>query len=356
VDAATILPAGKAPAEEVPIDALAEIPRFPLAQLPTPLQEARNLRTALGGPERSPRILIKRDDLTGLAFGGNKVRKLEFLVADALAAGATVLVTAGAAQSNHARATAAAARVAGMRAVLILEEPLIAGPPQGNLLLDHLLGAEVRFVATGSDLNAEVDRVAADLTAAEEPAYAIPVGGSNAVGLLGYVGMAGELAAQLGDLGIAPSRLYYANGSRGTQAGIVLGARVVRATYAPLGVLVSPNSVEKEARALAITKEAARRLGLDVDLSEADMLNVDGYVGAGYAAPTDACEEAILLLARTEAIFLDPVYSGKAMAALIDHVRSGSIDPEETVVFLHTGGGPALFAHNERLAAVAVNR
>ena len=152
------------------------VPRLPLAQLPTPLQETSNLRAALGGPERCPRILIKRDDLTGLAFGGNKVRKLEFLVAEALADGARVLVTAGAAQSNHARATAAAARVAGMRALLVLEAPLSDGPPQGNLLLDQLLGAEVRFVPDGTDLNAAVERATRELTDAGETAYPIPVG------------------------------------------------------------------------------------------------------------------------------------------------------------------------------------
>ena len=332
---------------------LSTVPRFPLAQLPTPLQEARNLRAALGGSGRSPRILIKRDDLTGLALGGNKVRKLEFLVADALAQGATVLVTAGAAQSNHARATAAAARVAGMRAVLILDEPLVDGPPQGNLLLDQLLGAEVRHVPGGTELNAAVETVAAELTAAGERAYAIPVGGSNAVGLLGYVEMCGELAGQLAAARERPTRLYYANGSRGTQAGIVLGARLVGATYRPIGVLVSPDAPEKVERSVRIASEAASRLGVDVRLTEGDMVNLDGYVGAGYAAPTDACDEAILLLARTEAILLDPVYSGKAMAALLDAVRTGEVGPDETVVFLHTGGAPALFAHGERLAAIA---
>ena len=332
---------------------LASAPRFPLAQLPTPLQEAPNLRAALGGTAQCPRILIKRDDLTGLAFGGNKVRKLEFLLAEALATGARVLVTAGAAQSNHARATAAAARVAGMRAVLVLEAPTPGGLPQGNLLLDHLLGAEVRLVALGSDLNAAVERVAAELTKSGETAYAIPVGGSNAVGLLGYVAMAEELATQLGTLGDSPTRLYYANGSRGTQAGIVLGAHLVGATYAPVGVLVSPNTAEKEARAIGIANQAAIRLGSDLALTDVDMVNLDGYIGAGYAAPTDACDDAILLLARTEAVLLDPVYSGKAMSALVDHVWTSRIDPADTVVFLHTGGIPALFAHNERLASVA---
>ena len=335
---------------------LSSITRFPLAQLPTPLQEAHNLRHALGGAARCPRILIKRDDLTGLAFGGNKVRKLEFLVADALDRKASVLVTAGAAQSNHARATAAAARVAGMRAVLVLEEPATGGPPQGNLLLDHLLGADVQFVPAGTELNGEVERVADALHQAGERPYAVPVGGSNAVGLLGYVAMAEELSAQLAGMGVAPSRLYYANGSRGTQAGIVLGARAVEAAYRPIGVLVSPNSAEKEARSLEIANVAAERLGLDLRLTAEDMVDLDGYIGAGYAAPTDACDEAILLLARTEAIFLDPVYSGKAMSALIDHVRTGQIEPSETVVFLHTGGATALFAHNERLAALAMGQ
>ena len=328
-------------------------PRFRLATLPTPLQEAARLRDALGGPTRTPRILIKRDDLTGLAFGGNKVRKLEFLIADALAKNATTLITAGAVQSNHARATAAAACVAGLRSVLVLETKVEAPAEQGNLLLDRLLGAGVRFVPAGTEMDAAMAAVARELEAAGERAYVIPIGGSSEIGVFGYVAATLELMDQLFALGTAPSRLYYANGSRGTQAGLALGAKMFGAPYAVTGILISPGETEKRRRALEIANGAAMLLGSGVRLTPDDLESVDGFIGEGYAAPTPECDEAIRLLARTEALFLDPVYSGKAMAGMISQIRTGAITPDETIVFLHTGGQPALFAHAERLAAVA---
>jgi L-cysteate sulfo-lyase len=298
---------------------LAAQPRISLATLPTPLQEAPRLRAALGGPGRCPKILIKRDDLTGLAFGGNKVRKLEFLVADALAQGATRLITAGAAQSNHARMTAAAARVAGLEATLVLTAPHAAPPVQGNLLLDRLLGADVQLIPTGSDELAAMEALAATLRERGERPYVIPVGGSNAIGVFGYVAATLELVGQLVAQGEAPRWLYYANGSRGTQAGLALGAKIYGASYGVRGIAVSGGDLEKRQRALAIA--------------------------------TPACLEAIALLARHEAIFLDPVYSAKALAGLIADIRAGALDPNEPVVFLHTGGTPALFAHAETLVA-----
>ena len=317
------------------------IPRFPLATLPTPLHEAHRLREALGGPERCPRILIKRDDLTGLALGGNKARKLEFLIADALRKGATAVITTGAVQSNHARMTAAAARLAGLRCSLVLTTSVEDPPIQGNLLLDHLLQADVHLVPAPPDKSLAVDaavdetiaRVAADLESRGERPYVIPVGGSSGVGALGE----------------APTRLYYASGSRGTQAGLVLGAKIYSAPYQVYGIAVSGGGADKDARALENVAEAAAMLGVPPQVTESDLITDEGYIGEGYGIPTPECLEAIRLLAQTEAIFLDPSYTGKAMAGLIDHVRRGVIGPDETVVFLHTGGVPAIFAHGTRL-------
>ncbi len=328
---------------------LAAQPRFRLGVWPTPLHDAPRLREALGGEERCPRLLIKRDDLTGLGLGGNKVRKLEYLVGDALRNGATTLITAGAFQSNHARLTAAAANVAGLRAVLALDGDHANPPVQGNLLLDRLLGAEVRLVSNGAEA---LDELASEATARGERPYVIPVGGSSPIGALGYVAATLELLGQLAELNENPSRLYYAAGSRGTQSGLALGAAIFRAPYRAIGVIISPGEESKRPKALSNANDAAALLGLDLQLSDNEFGVLDGYMGPGYAQPTAECDEAIRLLARTEAVFLDPVYSGKAMAGLIGEIRAGAIAPSDSVVFLHTGGSPALFAHAARLATL----
>ena len=330
-------------------NALARQPRIPLATLPTPLYDAIRLREALGGRSRCPRILIKRDDLTSLGLGGNKARKLEYLVADAKAQGATTLVTTGAVQSNHARMTAAAACVAGMRSVLVLttitETPAIAG----NLLLDKLYGAEIRLVpsidpmfAVGNDEPVVAEVVAEEKAAGRVP-YVIPVGGSSGVGVLGYVSGSAELVDQLAEAGISPSRVYYASGSRGTQAGLTLGAKLCAAPYRVYGVAVSGGEPEKIERAKRIANEAATTLGLPERLEISDLVTDQNQIGEGYGIPTDAALEAIRMLAATEAIVLDPCYTSKAMAALMQHARSGELRPTDCVVFLHTGGMPALF-------------
>lgn len=329
--------------------ALAGQPRLPLAQLPTPLHDAVRLRQALGGPGRCPRILIKRDDLTALGLGGNKARKLEYLVADARAQGATTLITTGAVQSNHARMTAAAACVAGMRCVLVLTST--AGEPAlaGNLLLDRLYGATVRLVpsvdpmlAVGQD-EATVAEVVAEEEGHGRTPYVIPVGGSSGVGVLGYVGGTAELVDQLSADGVAPSRLYYASGSRGTQAGLTLGALLCEAPYRVYGVAVSAGEPEKIERARRIANEAATLLNLPERLDVPDLVTDQSFIGDGYGIPTEGGLEAIDLLARSEAILLDPCYTSKGMAALVDHVRCGELEPTDTVVFLHTGGMPAVF-------------
>lgn len=326
--------------------------RFPLATLPTPLHDLPRLREALGGSARCPRILIKRDDLTGLALGGNKARKLEFLIGDALDHGATVVLTTGAAQSNHARMTAAAARAAGLGVHLVLTAD--ATPPlQGNLLLDRIFGATIHYVppppdptlATSDEEAAKVAEVLDQLRRTGERPYDIPVGGSSGVGVLGYTYGTREIVDQLAAMNLRASRLYFASGSRGTQAGLTLGAKWCEAPYAVYGVAVSGGESFKRERALRIAHEAAAIAGLTVRVTEDDLVTDQQYIGDGYGIPTAACLDAIRLLAETEGILLDPVYTGKAMAALIDHARRGLLDPAVSVVFLHTGGTPALFAH-----------
>lgn len=330
--------------------ARAPLPRFPLLLGPTPLHELPGLRAALGGPARCPRVLVKRDDLAGPALGGNKARKLEYVVADARAQGATHLVTVGATQSNHARMTAAAARLAGLGCVLVLESSSESPAREGNLLLDRLLGAEVVIVAPGPPGAAENPNEAAAVAAAMERIaaeggrpYHIPVGASVPLGVLGYVDAVAELEAQLAAAGAEATRLYFAAGSRGTQAGIVLGARLHGAGWTPHGVAVSPGDPEKTARAVALAEAAAELLGSDVGIAPEDVITHQEMIGAGYAIPTDESRAALRLLARTDALLLDPVYTAKAMAGLLRHIRDGHIAPDETVVFLHTGGVPALF-------------
>jgi D-cysteine desulfhydrase family pyridoxal phosphate-dependent enzyme len=336
--------------------ALARVPRVPLASLPTPLHEAPRLRAALGGETRAPRILLKRDDLTGLALGGNKARKLEFLIADALARRATVVVTTGAVQSNHARMTAAAARAAGLEVALVLTAQTGTPALEGNLFLDRLFGARVHLVpasddprlALGDDAET-VARVAGDVERAGGTPYVIPVGGSSGIGALGYVAGTLELCGQLADRGERPSRLYYASGSRGTQAGLVLGAALCEAPYEVLGIAVSGGEPEKIERARGAARDAADLLGLPAPLEPSDFTTEQDFIGEGYGIATPECLEAVALLAQTEGVLLDHVYTGKAMAGLIDHIRRGVLDREGSVVFLHTGGVPALFTRDAGL-------
>ena len=337
------------PATDRVREALSSQPRIPLATLPTPIYDATRFRDALGGPSRCPRILVKRDDLTTLGLGGNKARKLEYLVADARAQGATTLITTGAVQSNHARMTAAAACMAGMRCVLVLTTTKPVPEVAGNLLLDRLYGADIRFVASldpmfavGNDEPVVAEVVEEEIRAGRKP-YVIPVGGSSGVGVLGYVSGSAELVDQLAAAGITPSRLYYASGSRGTQAGLTLGAKLCGAPYRVTGIAVSGGEPEKIARAKRIANEAAQRLGLPERLELSDLVTDQSQIGEGYGIPTPAALEAIALLATSEAILLDPCYTAKAMAGLIRDVRSGGLAASGCVVFLHTGGTPALF-------------
>lgn len=300
--------------------------RIPLAQLPTPLEEAPRLSEVLGA-----RILVKRDDLTGLALGGNKARKLEHLVADALAQGCDTLIAAGGAQSNFARMTAAAAARAGMRCHLVLggDAP---ERPTGNLVLDRILGATLHF-AGSSDwrvLEAGVEKLAHELG---RTAYPMPIGGATAVGALGYALAADELMSQLAD---PPDWVVLADGSGGTHAGL-LAALPARVKI--LGVDVARPPVPHRQRIPALAAQTAQLAGRPLPGGE---LHLVDHTGTRYGSVTEECLDAIRLAARTEGLLLDPVYSGKAMAGLRAAVRDGRVSG--TVVFLHTGGAPALFA------------
>ena len=319
------------------------LPRVSIAHLPTPLEEMPRLSKALGGP----RLLVKRDDQTGLAGGGNKIRKLEFLVADALEKGADTIITAGAVQSNHARQTAAAAVRFGLRACLVLggERP---HHWSGNLLLDQLLGADIRWA--GERDGAQVmNEVAEEMTSLGRRPYIIPVGGSNPIGAGGYVVALEELMEQLAKRELQVDRVVFPTGSAGTQAGMLVGAKALGFAGQIEGISVSRTQQELRPRLEELVAETAAFLGLNVTFTREDFTIHDDYLGAGYGRVGPPEREAIRLSARTEGLLVDPVYTGRAMAGLIDLIRRGVFGPDETVLFWHTGGMPALFAYTDEL-------
>lgn len=299
----------------------------------------------LGGP----RLWVKRDDCTGLATGGNKTRKLEYLIADALREGADTLITLGAIQSNHARQTAAAAAKLGLKCTLVLEErvsqPTDTYRNNGNVLLDRLLGATLRFVPRDTSMTTAAEAAADEVRRAGGKPYVIPGGGSNAIGALGYVACALEVLQQGADLGIKIDHVVHATGSSGTQAGLVAGFDGVRSGVRVLGISVGrsrDNQMKNVAKLVDTTWDHLEMKGAPPH----DNIEVnDGYFGEAYGFPTAGMKEAVRLLAETESLLLDPVYSGKAMAGLIDLVRKGTFQKNENVVFIHTGGQAGLFAY-----------
>ncbi len=319
---------------------LQNIPRVQLAFLPTPLKEASRLAAAIGGPS----LWIKRDDLTGFGFGGNKIRGLEFLLADALAQGADTIVTGAAPQSNSVRATTAAAVHAGLAAVAAYSG---TPPPQveGNYRLVRMLGAQVRF--NGDPNRASVDgfieTVAAELREQGRRPYVIPRGGANVPGTLGYVLAARELAEQCAAQGIAPDAIVLATGACGTHAGMLAGIHALGLPWRVEGFTVSRPVEEVQGRVYELAQAALDRLGFAASLSTREVIVHDGFIGPGYGIPTPEGAQAIRLAARCEGIFLDPTYTGKALAGLISYSRNGHFRHDETVIFLHTGGEPALF-------------
>lgn len=302
-----------------------------------------------------PKLWIKRDDCTGLATGGNKTRKLEYLVADALQQGADTLITLGALQSNHARQTAAAAAKLGLNCVLVLEERVSqqtdAYRHNGNVLLDRLLGARLKYVPRDTSMNAAAEQAAEEVRRAGGRPYVIPGGGSNVVGALGYAGSALEMLQQAGDLGMRIDHVVHATGSSGTQAGLIAGFESVRSGVHVLGITVGRPRDNQERNVARLLGETWDHLGLSGAPSDGAVEANDGYFGEAYGMPTPAMKEAVDLLARTEAVLLDPVYSGKAMAGLIDLVRKGRFAKDQNVVFVHTGGQAGLFAYEPAFAA-----
>ena len=322
---------------------LAQVNRVSLGHLPTPLHALPRFTEKLGGPQ----LFVKRDDQTGLATGGNKTRKLEFLAADALEHKADTLITAGAPQSNHARQTAAAAARMGMRCVLVLR----GQPPaerQGNLLLDELLGAQVRW-AERDAVPATMETVAAELRTQGRTPYIIPYGGSNPVGATGYVAAMEELMEQALPMGLRFDRMVFASSSGGTQAGLVVGAKATGYTGQVLGISVDEKREVLQARVAGLATETATHLKLNLRFAPGDILVNADYLGAGYGVMGALEREAIRLAAEMEGLLLDPVYTSRAFAGMIDLIRKGELQRGETVLFWHTGGTPALFAYAQEL-------
>jgi len=324
---------------------LARFPRVRLFPAPTPLERLDNLSRHLGGPE----IWIKRDDCTVVATGGNKVRKLEWLIGEARAQGATHVVTQGAVQSNHVRQTAAVARRFGMTCIALLEHRIETNDRDylnsGNVLLDKLFGCAIEYRPAGLDMNAEAEAKGAALRASGETVYVIPGGGSNRVGALGYVSCAQELMQQADEMGLRIDQVVTATGSAGTHAGLVVGLQGMNADVPVLGIGVRLPRPQQEANVHRLAEATADYVGVRGGIPRESVVANCDYVGAGYGIPTVGMAEAVQMLAREEGILLDPVYSGKAMAGLIDLIRQGAIGAGQTVVFLHTGGAVGLFGY-----------
>lgn len=329
--------------------ALSQFPRVSLAHLPTPLEHLPRLSEYLGGPD----IYVKRDDCTGLATGGNKTRKLEFSMAEALEQDADTIVTVGAVQSNHVRQASAAACKLGLKCEVLLEarieDPSDIYRNSGNVLLDRIFGANLREYPAGTDFDAAMDEVAAEVAAAGGRPYLIPGGASNAVGALGYVNCASELLSQAENRGLQIDHIVCATGSAGTQAGLVVGLKSMQSTIPLLGIGVSAAQQEQEQKVYDLARETADFIGMPGIVAREDVVANCNYIGAGYGVPTRAMNDAVLLLARLEGLLFDPVYSGKALAGMIDLVRKGEFADAGNVVFLHTGGAAGLFAYRDQL-------
>ncbi|MFP1725396.1 D-cysteine desulfhydrase [Lonsdalea quercina] len=327
---------------------LARFPRLSLGHFPTPLEPLPALTAYLNGPT----IYIKRDDATGLATGGNKTRKLEFLLAEALQQEADIILTQGATQSNHVRQTIAAAAKLGLKTKVLLEKRVEDyGEPyqrSGNILLDNLLGGEiVDHLPAGTDMQQALESLADELRREGHRPYVIPGGGSNVTGALGYVACAEELLFQSSQQRLRIDHIVHASGSSGTQAGLVAGLTAVRSGIPVLGISVRAPKEKQEENVYRLAQQIWQRLGIDETLPRAAVQANSDYVGKGYGIPNEGTREALQLLARLEGILLDPVYSGKGMAGLIDLIRKGHFKKGEQVVFIHTGGSAGLFGYRE---------
>lgn len=328
---------------------LSRFPRVRFCHCPTPLEPMKNLTKLLAGPT----LFIKRDDCTGLATGGNKTRKLEFLIADALQNSADTVVTHGAVQSNHVRQTAAAAAKTGLKCEILLERRVGETDENyetsGNVLIDRLCGANVHFQAAGSDMEGACEQAAEEVRQIGKTPYVIPGGGSNRVGALGYVNCALELVQQANDAGVRIDYVVHATGSSGTQAGLLTGFEGCSSGIKLLGVTVSRPRAEQEDMVYDLATETADFVGVRDGVARSSVVANSDYYGPGYGVPTPEMVEAVKLTARHEGILLDPVYSGKGMAGLIGLTREGFFTKDDNVVFLHTGGAVALFAYQQSI-------
>ena len=327
---------------------LSRYPRLHFAHLPTPLEPMKRLSEHLGGPN----LWIKRDDCTGLSSGGNKTRKLEFLMADAVEKKADAIITQGATQSNHARQTAAIAAKLGMECHILLEDRTGSEDPayvyNGNVLLDQLHGATISKRPADTDMNAAMEEFAQQLRDDNKTPYIIPGGGSNEIGALGYVNAAIELTTQANDQSLRIDHLVHATGSAGTQAGLVLGMEGMNSGIPVYGVGVRAPKQKQEEMVFGLAQRTAEFMGLNPEIVKRERVVANSdYVGDGYGIPTSAMVEAVKMMAQYEGILLDPVYAGKGFSGLVDLIRKGHFKKGENVVFLHTGGSISLFGYPE---------
>ena len=326
---------------------IAHIPRLSIAVRPTPMMEAPNLSRQLGGP----RIFVKRDDLTGVAFGGNKLRNLEFRLARAMEEKPDTVIVGLDLQSNSARMTVGACNKIGLRTILVLEgsRPAVV---QGNLLVDYLLGAEVRFAPDVAGQRAIMDQAARDIRAAGGRPYILndnPM--FDVASALAYLDCTMEMLDQLHALSVEADCFYMSSGGKG-QAGVALAKNALGGRFTMRGVTAS-HKHDVPNRTASIANETAAMLGLDVNVAPGEIENYDNFVDKGYGIPSEAGNEAVLLFGRYEGIILDPIYTGKCAAAMIAHIREGRFDADDVVVFVHTGGMPAIFTWNDNLLAQA---
>lgn len=331
---------------------LARFPRLSLGHFPTPLEPLHNLTTLLGGPQ----LWIKRDDSTGLATGGNKTRKLEFLLAQALAEKADIVITQGATQSNHVRQTIAGAARLGLKAHVFLEQRVSdygeAYQRSGNVLLDKLLGGEIiAHLPNGADMQQAMEQHAAQLREHGHRPFVIPGGGSNPVGALGYVACAQELLWQSAEQRLRIDHVVHATGSSGTQAGLVAGLFASNSGIPVLGISVRAPKEKQEQNVWNLASQTLELLGVTQPLPREAVVANSDYVGDGYGLPAAGTLEALTLLAQHEGILLDPVYSAKGFAGLIDLIRQGRFQKNENLVFIHTGGAAGLFGYQQPLEA-----
>ena len=328
---------------------LSRFPRVSLAHLPTPLEYMPRLSKHLGGPD----IYVKRDDCTGLGTGGNKTRKLEFLVADAIEKNADVIITQGAVQSNHARQTAAAACKVGMECELIFEKRVEdaddAYKHSGNVLLDRIFGANISEVDKGSDMNAAMEALAEELRGKGKTPYIVPGGGSNVIGALGYIDCALEFMSQANRDGLVIDHVVHATGSAGTQAGLIVGLKATSSNIPLLGIGVNAPKDAQEEKVWKLAVETADYVGAPGCVQREDIVANCDYVGDGYGVPTESMNDAVMLLARLEGLLFDPVYSGKGLAGMIDLITTGYFAGAKSIVFIHTGGSVGLFGYSAQL-------